>query len=449
MESLRARWQNLVAGFWFVPGVTALAFAGLAFVLVRIDRASGADGFDVAYGGGAAAARDILAVLAGSLITVAGLTFSIMVVTLQLVSGQYTPRALRTFLGDRVTQLVGGAFVGVFAYSLIVLRTVRGGEDVDGAPFVPSLAVSVAIGLGLLALALLLVFVHHMGRSIQVSTIAARLAAGTLDAVDRVYPERLGEAVDTGADDVLRGWRAGGEPARVHAPRAGYLQAVALDDVATALRERRARGHVAIRPGDFTTERTTALELWPREALDDGLRDRLGRALVVADERDLRQDLAFGIRQLADIGIRALSPGVNDPTTAVTCVRYLQAVLERVAARALPAEVRRVQGEITLVALRTAFGELVALAFHELGESAAGQPRVAASVLDALFAVAEAAREHDRAGDRVREVVDVAERVGAALLDGARVGGDRDDLVALLGRLRALAAGVTPVAMPA
>jgi uncharacterized membrane protein len=183
---LRAAWRQALNGFWLIPGATALALAGLAVALVALDRWRGDLGLFFAYQGDAGAARDILAVLAGSLITVAGLTFSIMIVTLQLVSAQYTPRALRTFLGDRLTQLVAGTFVGVFAYSLIVLRFVGGGDDGD---FVPSLSITVAIALGLGALGLLIAFINHMSRSIQVSTIAARIASDTHASLASPYPE--------------------------------------------------------------------------------------------------------------------------------------------------------------------------------------------------------------------------------------------------------------------
>src|SRR5262249_39687612 len=139
------------------------------------------------FSGGAAEASTILSIIAGSLITVAGLTFSITIVVLQLLSSQYTPRSLRSFLQDRVTQVVAGGFFGIFAYSLIVLMTVRDPAPFDPG-FLPTVSITVGINLGLLGLALLLIFIHHIGQIIQVSDIAARIAMQTMRAIDTSYP---------------------------------------------------------------------------------------------------------------------------------------------------------------------------------------------------------------------------------------------------------------------
>jgi uncharacterized membrane protein len=143
-EHVRARLRNLLQGFWFVPGLIAIALGALSFVVISIDRAAGPRGLSGAFDGDASAARSILSTIAGSLITVAGLAFTLTVVTLQLVSSQFTPRALRNFLGDRLNQLTAGSFVGIFLYCLLVLRSVRTRvEGQDG--FIPALSVTVAI----------------------------------------------------------------------------------------------------------------------------------------------------------------------------------------------------------------------------------------------------------------------------------------------------------------
>src|SRR3712207_1681522 len=127
--ALHARVHNLRYGFLFLPGAIALALGVLATILVRLDRTGGSHGLGLGFTGGPDAARNVLTTIAGSLITVAGLTFSITIVSLQLVSQQFTPRALRGFLGDRVNQTVAGMFVGIFVYSLLVLRSVRDPDE--------------------------------------------------------------------------------------------------------------------------------------------------------------------------------------------------------------------------------------------------------------------------------------------------------------------------------
>lgn len=408
---LRSRWQALRSAFWALPALITAAMIGLAILLVEIDRASGADGTDWAFSGDAEAARGILSTVAGSLITVAGLSFSITIVTLQLVSGQFTPRALRGFLSDRINQSVAGAFVGTFAYCLIVLRSIRS-EEPDGSDgFVPALAVSSAIALALGALALLLLFIHHMGQLIQVSNITAQIARATLAAAGRLYPEAFG-AESEGAGARLERWREEGAPDRVEPARPGYVRRIDEERVAEALPDG-ARALIAVQPGRFVTEGAAAVEVWPAGRLTAEGRNALRDAVEVESERDLEQDVGFGIRQLADIALRALSPGVNDPTTAVTCIGYLQAVLERLAARGFPANLRVLPDRgLELVASRASFSDHAEEAFGELGLATAPLPRVAAALQEALAAVARAARAAG-AEDRAATVEGLAARASA------------------------------------
>lgn len=402
MARLRAWWQNLSAAFWFVPSAVTAAYVLLAFGLVELDRTTSVVlGFD----GDASAARGILSTISGSLITVAGLSFSLTIVTLQLVSQQFTPRAVRGLLADRVNQFVAGSFVGVFAYCLLVLRVIRTGNESGDDPFVPGLAVSAAIALALFSLVLLLVFIHHMGRSIQVSTIAGRIGRELDEAIDRLYPGRFGDP----AEEETPAWETDGEPGLIRGRRTGFVQRLDLELLATTAPDG-ACIRVPLAPGDLVTQSNVLLEVWPPSVADE-LETCVGRAVVVADERDIVQDTRFGVRQLVDIALRAISPGINDPTTARTCIGYLQDALEQLAGREFPVGLRR--GDGTLVqARRPDFAEHLDLAFLELARYA--DVRVASALLDALAAIAEAAR---RAGapDRVA----VVRAVGARVLEQA------------------------------
>lgn len=427
---LRARWQGLLDGFWLVPGAVAAGTAGLSFVLVEIDRATGEVG--LAFGGDAGAARDILATIAGSLITVAGLTFSLTIVILALISSQYTPRAVRSFLADRVNQVVAGAFVGIFAYCLLVLRTVRGSED-GGGEFVPALSVTVAIGLGLVTLALLLVYIHRLGQSIQASHVTARIARQTLEALDRLYPDRYGRALGEDPDDTLRAWLEEGDPASVTSPRPGYVQLIDLDALAQDA-PAGARLHVSVRPGDFVTENDTLVRIWPAEAVRDrGASIRQG--IPIAAERDLRQDASYGLRQLSDIALKALSPGINDPTTAVVCISYLRAALERLAGRTIPASVRQLGEGAALVAETRSFEEYLDSAFSEIGRYASDNARVVVALLAALRSIACAVRQAE-APERLPVLIELGEAITAAAVEAAATTRDEELLLRELGRLR-------------
>lgn len=413
---MRSWWRNTVDGFWFVPGALALAYVALALLLIEVDRAAGGEqGVRYGFGGDAGAARDVLTTIAGSLITVAGLAFSITIVVLTMVSSQFTPRALRSFLADRVNQVVAGTFVGIFAYSLVVLRAVRG-DDV-GERFVPGLSVSVAILLALVALALLLVFIHHMGQSVQLAHIVARIGKQTLRAIETLYPERYGREVEPGADELVERWRREGSPAVVSPARPGYVQSVEPDRIAELLAAPGVRLRVAARPGDFVTEADPLVEAWPAEAVSEENADAVRDCVTVANEREVGQDAAFGLRQLADIALRGLSPGVNDPSTALAALGYARAALEGLAEREIPAGERRF-GEVTAVLESRTFDELVEEPVGEVARYAAASARVATGLLDLLAAVAERASAAG-AADRLPVLARLVEAVVEPAADAA------------------------------
>jgi uncharacterized membrane protein len=438
LAGLKARLRGLRYGFLVLPGALALGFIGLAFALVAVDRASGEDGMGFGVADDPQAARTVLTVIAGSLITVAGVTFSITMVTLQLVSQQFSPRALRGFLGDRVNQAVAGVFVGIFVYCLIVLRTVSTRES--GAPFVPALSTTAAIVLAVVALGLLLVFIDHMGRNIQVSTIAAGIAQGTLRSLDELYPAASGEPGGEDPRSLVRAWEAEAEPRLVHPQRPGAVQSIILDDVPRHVGSPGLRIEVRVAPGDFVTEADALVAYWPGR--DDGDVERALRlAVVVANERDMRQDPGYGLRQLADIATRAISPAINDPTTAWTCIQYLGAIMERLAGLPFPGPVRRYEDPgVTVVARQQTFEEYLDAAYVQIARYAS-DPRVAGALLESLARVADAARRAGAHG-RAAAVLATAERVAASPLGGQLTDADRDDLQARLEAVRSGAAAV-------
>lgn len=420
---VRTRLGGLRYGFLFGPGLVAIAFVALAQLLIFIDRAGGPHGL-TGFDGDAPAARTILSTIAGSLITVAGLTFSITVVSLQLVSQQFSPRALRNFLADRLNQLVAGSFVGIFAYCLLVLRTVRGGSGHAGG-FVPSLSISVAIALGVVTVGLLLVFIHHMSQTLQLSSIAGGIAHSTLATVNHLYPDPYRHAVESPGEAVLRDWQQDSRPRRVYPARPGYVQSIALQDWPADS----TRLQVLVAAGDFVTELTPVAVSWDRSSVPTA---RLAESIVIANERDAAQDVDYGLRQLADIAIKALSPGVNDPTTACTCIEYLRAVMERLASASVPETIRIVpRPELTVIARRRSFEEYTDTAFVQVARYATRDTRVTATLLRALTAIADAARDAG-AHPRMTYLKTVADQAARPAIEQAESQHDRTMLAGLL-----------------
>jgi uncharacterized membrane protein len=358
-----SRWREAINGFWLIPGGVAVLIAALAFVLVGVDRSIDSDG-SLGFDGDASAARDLLGVIAASLITVAGLAFSITMVTLQLVASQFSPRALRGLLGDRPNQVVVGLFLGVFAYCVLVMRTVSDAGS-GREEFVPGVAVTTSIGLAFVALAALVYFIHHVGQAVQVSEIAADIGRRALAGVEA--------AAGTGEDveDPLDAWRLAGAPATSRALRAGFVQSIDTAALAHGVAcDSDVRVHVTVRPGDFVTEADVVLEAWPRAAVEGTLEAASQAAIIVEDERDDAQDPGYPVRLLADIALRALSPGVNDPTTAVTAIGYLRAALERAAALPDPPRVSTLDDDrATIVHSRRGFEGLLDDGVAELSRS--------------------------------------------------------------------------------
>ena len=394
MDRLRSRWSDLRSGLWLLPGLIVVALVVLAFVVIQVDHMLGDT--EVGFGGGPAAARDVLAAMAGSFVTVAGLTFSLTIVVLQLASSQYSPRILRGFLADRITQLTAGAFIGVFAYSLVVLRSVRSEPNA----FVPSLGVSVAIVLALAALAVLFAFMDHVAKLIQVSNLAARLGAQTSAELARTS---TGDdpSDDAEAERRVRSWRARGPALPVHVSRAGYLRSIDVETITGRLADTQARIALLARPGDLAVPDEPVAEVWWEPGTGaDAVTAAVLRAVHVADERDLRDDPGFGVRQLADIAIRALSPGINDPTTAVTCVGYMRAALVEDATLPPPRRVVEQDGVEVVLARRALDRDAAALV--EVAYHAKRDPRTATAVERAVAAVTDAARAAGRGEEAAR-----------------------------------------------
>jgi uncharacterized membrane protein len=386
LQSLR---EHLRLSLWFVPAVLAVAAAVLALLLGFVDASLAANGSQLffTFGGSPEGARSVLSTIAQSMLTFTGLVFTITMLVLQLASTQLSPRVMRTFLRDRGNQVVLGIFVATFVFTLLVLRDVRTPID-GGEPFVPAISVWVAFALLLASVAAFVWYIDHMAHAIRASTVIENIWKETAEAIERLYPDPVGKQAD--------------DPGRVPAappdlllksPGAGVVLGVdegALLDLADS------EGRVLEllpRVGDFVPDGAPLVRAWgswTREAAD-GVRD----GIAIGSERTLEQDAAFGFRQLVDIAARALSPGTNDPTTAVLALDRIHDLLRRLANRAIPSPVRRRDGRVLLVLPRPSWDDFVRLGLEEIRVAGATQVQVVRR-LDALLRDLAAAAPADR-----------------------------------------------------
>lgn len=349
MRALLIKYLTAVRNsYWFLPSLMALGAGLLAALTTYLDRAYAVDWIvHLAWldAGEPEGARALLSTIAGSMITVAGVTFSITIAAVSFASGQFGPRILSNFMGDRGNQITLGTFIATFVYCLLVLRTVHNGSEgpegeIVGA-FVPHLSTLCGFGLALASIAVLIFFVHHIPESIHISNVVAGIGRGLLSRIDDLFGAQ--DAVQEARDElesVQLGY-ALDEAALVSAGEDGYIQAFDEDGLVQTATQHDLFIRMLCRPGEFVSAARPLLAVWPSERVDGALRSSLQSSFALGRQRTQAQDLTFFVDELVEIAARALSPGVNDPFTAMSCIDWLGAALARVARAPLDSSVHR------------------------------------------------------------------------------------------------------------
>jgi uncharacterized membrane protein len=423
---LRTFWESVQASYWFVPGIMLLGSVVLAFGMIWIDQTYRPDflrDFALFYEHEPAGARDVLSTIAGSMITVAGVTFSITIVALQLASTQFGPRLLRNFMRDHSTQVVLGTFVATFLYCLLVLRTVRDFED---ATFVPHLSITVALAAAVISICVLIFFIHHLASSLQVSQLLHGVATELERTIDRTYPKRRlhpegmgrGSARPEGAPEGV--FETDAECVRSN--RSGYLEAVDSGGIV-----RLAKAHDVVvsldrQPGAFVVAGGVIMRVHPAARLDEDLANDLRRAVALGPTRSPVQDPAFLFEELVEVSLRALSSGIDDPTTAEVAIDRIGAALARLASRELPSPYRLDDdGRLRVIAPPLSFPDAVEISLARIRRHGSDDVDVAVRLLEAMRRVAEFL---SREGDR-RALLDEADRVLESALRHDPIDSDR------------------------
>ncbi|NUU06303.1 DUF2254 domain-containing protein [Leifsonia sp. C5G2] len=382
--------EALESRLWPFPVAAIVLGVVLGVALPRIDLLvdhtlpTTAD--SVVFNGGAETARSVLSSIAGSLITATSLTFSLTVVALQLASSQVSPRVLRLFSRDRQVHLTLAVFLGTFAYAITVLRSI--GDSTDAQPvFVPRIAVTTGFVLTLVSVVVLVIFLAHLATQLRVETIMKEIHAET----DRTM-ELVGDS-NAGAD-AYRGEIE--EPARKHvvtADSSGFITSV---DRERLVRIAEANGIVVEetkRVGQSIVAGTPQAFWWATDAAAAPDSEAIEAAVRASGsiwyERTAAQDVEYGIQQLLDIAIRALSPGVNDPTTAVNSLGHVTAVLVRALRHpSLPAALAGSRDELRVVTASQSRAQLVRSSLSPVRHYCAGSPAVVERFLNSVSELA-------------------------------------------------------------
>ncbi len=386
LARIRRGWSRLLSGYWFIPTAILLVVSALAFALVELDSRLAADGRQVGFTGGPDSARELLSAVASSTLTLAALVFSVTVVVLQLASGQFSPRVLRTFLRDLRNQAALGVFLATFMYALLVLREVRG-EDGTVDKFVPGVSVAFSFALVVLSIGFFIQYIHNITGSIRVIEIIDQVSRETADAIERMHAR----------DAVAGNQEVGPASVALRSETRGVVTSVAVDTLLQVARRCGVSLAVVPRAGEFVATGMPLITVHGDTSRlgDDDKRD-IRRSIRLMKERDLAEDPAFGFRQLVDIAERALSPGVNDPTTASQCLDHLHDLLRRLAERPLPpARVETATGDARVVVPQPTWDDYVALALDEIRHWGAGSIQIhqrMGSILDDLASTVRADR---------------------------------------------------------
>lgn len=393
-------WHRIWRSLWALPLLMVLVAAAAALLAVHLPLSQGDNSVWFLYSGDAEEAPPFLASLVTAMITMATLVISITMVVLTLAAQQLGPRLIRSFMADRRTQATLGLFIATVVYLLLVLRAAYGNVE-----HVPNLAVSIGTLLVLLCLVALLVFVHHLARSIIADNTIERVGESLDDDIDRLLPER---GTERASEPETR-------PSEIGSPlgltESGYVQALDYEGLVTCAKEADGVIEISFKPGRHVVEGSTYAWISPAGAAKDGIREQIEDCVLVGGERASVQDLETSIRQLVEVALRALSPGINDPFTAMAVVDRLTVSLAKIMRRG-PAQCvwTDEDGAARLIAPHSTFADILQEAFRQIRQHGSKQPAILIRLVESLGQLLALASEDQRAA--LREQIDIVLETG-------------------------------------
>ncbi len=321
--------------FWVIPAIFVAAAILLSTIIIDLDRAENLS-FGLLFDGTPSAARSLLSTIAGASITVVSIAFSVTVVAVQQVATQYSSRVIRTFTSDKGNQFVLGIYLATFTFSLLVLGSIRDSSDTFDQ-FVPNIATSFSIILALLSVATLVYFIHHITLSLQLTSIVHRIYGNSVSQIASLYPNELGEPYTD--KDLKKLYKS--RKTIVHATSTGFVTRV-LELQSRELPTSKTIIKIVPSIGEFVYKTQVIAEIYGDMDTDksEQLKEGLLQSIMIAAERSDVQDVMYVFQQLVDVSIKALSPGINDPTSAEYAINYISAALTSIGKNTIPINTR-------------------------------------------------------------------------------------------------------------
>ncbi|MDF1812612.1 MAG: DUF2254 domain-containing protein [Verrucomicrobiales bacterium] len=389
--------ERLRSSLWVVPGLWMISAIIGGRLMVFLDLTfhevfeewfphlsqSKADGF-----------RSLLTTISSSVLTLAGLVFSATLVALSLASSQFGPRLLRNFIRSRMNQATFGILIGNFVYCIVVLRFMS-------PEFTPQLSLLVAFIFVLGSLICFVLFAHTIITSLQADQVVADVYQDLEQAVETFFPDALpSNTEEKKAIEKREKWEDPDENVYLPSEKGGYLQAVKYESLVEIAADLDIRMRVLRLPGEFVHQQTDLISLADKFELNEEEKKKILNCFIIGPIRTAEQDFEFFVRQLVEVALRALSPGINDPFTAITCIDFLSEALARIARRRLPRQVYfDVDGKARVAIRPVSFQSLLDTAFLQIRQTGGTRPDIAISLLNGLRSIARATstEEHQKA----------------------------------------------------
>jgi uncharacterized membrane protein len=388
MKKAAYSWNELKSTFWFFPVLIISLSIVLAFIFLYFDS-------QISYPQGpwqyflisdANSARSILSTIAGVMIGLAGTVFSIVLVVLILAASQFGSNIVKNFMHVRLNQVVLGAYISTFAYCLIILNTIRNNAQVV---FVPSFSILIALLLTVANIILLVFFIHNTAINIQANTVISDISESLSKNIKTLFPEaeedNLDEEKEHDEDLIKRGFK---EKQILSASKSGYLQYVNFESLIGLAVELDILIELHFRPGDYLVKDVVLGTVYSQDTLEKEKMSRLQTQFIVGKNRSQQQDAEHSIHQMVEIAARALSPGINDPYTAITCIDNLTATMCYLATTKFPSKyLQDKNGKLRIIADPLTYEGMLDSAFNQIRQYGKGNPAVIIRLMEALITI--------------------------------------------------------------
>jgi len=389
MKKISFFFNELKATFWFIPVLLLIISIVLAIGLVILDQVVtlSQDGLGrFFYVNSAGSARTILSTISGAMIGVAGTVFSVTLVALTLASSQFGPRLIRNFMNVRLNQLVLGSFISTYLYCLIVLNAIK---ESDLYTFIPVISILFAILAAFINTILLIVFIHKIATSIQADKVIAEISDVISKDIKSLFPKETdGEFTDEKTMPIDKIKSKYHHSINVKAKKSGYLQYIDYNSLMNALCSFDGLIELHFRPGDHLVEDIALGKLYSKDKLDEEQLDRISNQFVIGKIRVSQQDLEFSIQQMVEIAARALSPGINDPFTAIACIDNLTSTMCHLSQISFPSKYRiDEEKNLRIVEDTLEFEGVLDVSFNQIRQFSIGSPAVIIRLMEALITI--------------------------------------------------------------